>query len=120
MAAWPGTLPRPVVDGYALQPEDPAVRTDMEVGAMRVRRRTAARNDRVQLTWLFTQAQMDAFRAWYDNSAENAGGASWFTVDLAIGTSTGVVSVEAQFVEMWKAIALPGLKWRVTAKVQVR
>ena len=119
MAAWPATLPPPTYDGYALNPVDPSIRTDMEMGAARSRRRTAARNDKLNVTWKFTDAEMAAFRTWFDNSAEAAGGSAWFTMDLAIG-ATGIESHNVRFDGMWQATALPGLNWYVSAKIEVR
>ena len=78
MATWLTTLPRPQVAGYAIAPVDVTVRTDMEAGLPRVRRRSAARNDQVSVAWRFTDAQMATFRAWFDGDCAN--GASWFTV----------------------------------------
>ena len=119
MPTWPTTLPPPNVSGYGVNPIDPAVRTDMETGAARSRRRTAARNDQVAATWIFTDAQMAIFRAWFDDPANAAGGAAWFTVNLALGTS-GRVSVSARFVGVWQSTALDGLHWSVTAKLEIR
>ena len=66
MQAYPSTLPAPLVSGYTLSPVDQTVRTDMEVGAARVRRRTRARNDLIDVSFLLTAAQMDEFREWFD------------------------------------------------------
>lgn len=91
----------------------------MEGGAARSRRVTKARNDKVSLSWTFTDAQMAIFRAWYDNDAEAAGGSAWFSVSLAIG-DTGLTAEEARFIDDYKMDALEGLNWRVTAQVEVR
>lgn len=116
MAIWPSTLPRPQVAGYQVAPVDPAVRTDMEVGAARVRRRTAARNDQVSAVWRLTDAEMDVFRAWWDS----AGAGAWFTgLSLALGDG-GLTAVEARFVGTWQASVLPGLNWDVSARLEVR
>lgn len=119
MATWPATLPKPQAPGYSLNPVDQTVRTDMEFGAARARRRTSARNDKVSVEWVLTDAQMAIFRTWFENAAEAAGGASWFTTSLAIGT-TGIVSVEARFVGAFKSSGMPGLKWSVTAELEIR
>jgi hypothetical protein len=66
MQAYPPTLPAPLVSGYTLSPVDQTVRTDMEVGAARVRRRTRARNDLIDVSWLFSPVQMAAFRQWFE------------------------------------------------------
>lgn len=118
MATFPGTLPAPQLDGYALNPIDQTIRTDMEVGSARSRRRTATRQDKVQCSWKFTDAQMDTFRTWFDNSAECAGGAAWFTISLPVG-ATGIDSKTARFVGAFQATLLPGLNWRVSATLEV-
>lgn len=75
MSSWPSILPSPLVAGYALNPADQTLRTDMESGAARVRRRSRARLDMLDVSWKFTDAQMAIFREWFDNSgtAEAAG-----------------------------------------------
>ena len=117
MAAWPTTLPDPLASGYQVAPVDPVIRTDMESGAGRARRRTLARNDRVTLGWTFSDAQMATFRTWLD--ADAAGGANWFTVRLLLGTG-GATTVDARFTKV-PQFAFNGNKvWSVSAEVEVR
>lgn len=118
MAAWPATLPKPT-PSYGITPVDSSIRTEMESGAARVRRRTSARNDHISLQWVMTDAQLTIFRAWFDNASEAAGGASWFTINLAVGT-TGLVSSTARFISGYKVSHLNVLNWTVTADLEVR
>ena len=119
MATWPVTLPSPEKSGYQIAPVDQTIRTEMETGAPRVRRRSAARNDVVNVVWKMSDAQMAIFRTWFDSAADAAGGASWFNIDLAVG-ATGIDTVEARFSGPWTADALPGLNWHVSAKLEIR
>lgn len=120
MAIWPTTLPRPSASGYAVKPIDQSIRTDMEVGAARSRRRTTARNDKVSASWTMTDAQLAIFRTWFDDAAAGAaGGSAWFTVSLPIGT-TGLVSVTARFTRAPEIAHIAGLNWSVTAELEVR
>jgi hypothetical protein len=91
----------------------------MEFGAARVRRRSSARNDKFSVSWFLRDAQMTIFRTWFDNPVEAAGGAAWFTVDLAVGTG-GVVSKEARFIGPFKAVAVGPINWSVSAELEVR
>ncbi|MDT3708176.1 MAG: hypothetical protein ROZ09_15245 [Thiobacillus sp.] len=119
MATWPTTLPSPEKDGYQITPMAQTIRTEMETGMPRVRRRSAARMDQVTVAWKFTDAQMQIFRTWFNSATDAAGGASWFTIDLAVG-ETGVEPVEARFSGEWTADMLAGINWRVSAKLEVR
>lgn len=119
MAAYPSTLPKPITRGFQLQAGDMTIRTDMEVGAARVRRRTAARNDRLTVSLLFNDTQMAAFRAWFEDPAEADGGASWFTVTIPTGDGGGT-AVEARFVGPYQATAGGALVWQVSAQWEVR
>lgn len=116
---WPTSLPAPRSDGYGLTPVDPVIRTDMESGAPRARRRSAARNDRISVMWVFTDTQMATFRTWFDDAAEAAGGSNWFYLNVAIGTS-GIVSMQCRFAGIWQARQISGWNWEVSATLEVR
>lgn len=119
MATYPSTLPKPITRGFQLQANDMTLRTDMEVGAARVRRRTAARNDILSVSLLFTDAQMAAFRTWFEDPDEADGGASWFNVRLPTGDG-GVSDIEARFVGAYQATCSGGLVWQVSGQWEVR
>lgn len=90
MRRWPDTLPGPSWVGYSLAPVAQALRTDMEVGAARLRRITLARNDLASMSWVFTDAEMAAFRAWFGDAAWSLAGDSdsltgWQLVGCTIG-----------------------------------
>lgn len=119
MATWSSSLPAPLVSGYQLSPVEQSLRTEMEFGAARSRRRSFTRNDRVNVSWQFTDAQMDIFRTWFDNASQAAGGSAWFSIVLPIG-DTGATAQEARFVGIYRATLLPGLHWTVAATLEVR
>lgn len=120
MATWPSTLPAVDNDGYAIAPLDQVIRTDMEVGAARTRRRTKARNDKVTVSWLMTDAQLNIFRDWFEDAATGiAGGDAWFFVDLPLGGATFLESAEAKFVGAPR-LDRARRKWRVSATLEVR
>jgi len=67
-----------------------------------------------------TDDQMATFRTWFDDASTGAaGGASWFSIDLPVGT-TGIVTMEARFVGTFKASALSLLNWDVSATLELR
>lgn len=119
MPAYPAALPGPLVNAYALNPVDQTVRTDMEAGAARVRRRTRARNDLIDVAFCFTDEQFTAFRTWYDDSVAGiSGGASWFDIALSVGNG-GATPEQARFKGSWKS-SRDGLSWKVTGQLEIR
>lgn len=120
MATWPTTLPAPCSDSYQLSPVDPTIRTDMEAGTSRARRRTTARNDKVSVSWDMSDAQLAIFRTWFEDASTGAaGGANWFTVSLPIGT-TGLVPVDARFSRVYTAAYVGYMYWKVSAELELR
>ena len=119
MATWPATLPAPNLSGYQLTPTDQSLRTEMESGAARSRRRSYARLDRVQVGLILSDAQMDIFRTWFENDAEAAGGSAWFDISLRIG-NTGATAQSARFIGSFQANLLKSDKWAVSAQWEVR
>lgn len=119
MATFPATLPAPLAAGYAVRPREQTIRTDMDVGAARVRRRSTARLDNVPVGWSFSDAQAQVFRAWFDDPTEAAGGAAWFGVSLKIATG-GSVAVEARFMAAPSFEFQGADRWRVSAELEVR
>ncbi|WP_031327697.1 hypothetical protein ACTTAF_06390 [Rhodobacter capsulatus] len=76
MRRWPDVLPTPSFPGFGLTPYDAVLRTDFDVGAARVRRTTLARADKISCAWIFSDAEMAAFRAWFDDLPVSVAGDS--------------------------------------------
>jgi hypothetical protein len=119
MATYPTTLPAPLSDGYQLNPVEQVIRTDMESGYARTRRRTTARIDKFSISFVYTSTQMDAFRDWFESSSGADGGAAWFDVTLITGDGSSV-TVEARFTGMWQATYRDKGLWQVVATIEVR
>lgn len=73
---YPDTLPQPSAPGFALSPVDQSLRSNMEVGAQRVRRRTFARLDKMTVELRMTELEFTAFRAWAESAAYSLAGSS--------------------------------------------
>jgi len=120
MAAFPSTLPDPKLNGYKIKPIDQTIRTDMEFGNARVRRRTSTRNDVVSVIWIFTDGELDTFRDWFDDSTTGiSGGASWFDIDLKL-VNNGITASEARFVGPFEAMLSSENLWEIKAELETR
>lgn len=109
------TIPVPNLSGYEVTPIDPCIRTDMETGAPRTRRRTSARLDKIKVQWVFNDADMISFRNWFNTDI--AGGSAWFNLELNAGF--GKETREVKFSGIWNA-SKPSGAWVVSADLDVR
>lgn len=73
MAAWPSSLPRLLAPGYSESPQDQTLRTEMDAGPAKVRRRFSAAVTEQQIRLLLTDAQLATFESFWDTDL--AGGA---------------------------------------------
>lgn len=113
---FPAALPKPSMQSYGYTPGNNLLRTEMDTGAARVRRRFIAVPTEVSVQWSFTQAEFATFEAFYRNGIYD--GAAWFTMPIVKGD--GEVMRLARFKEPYKAAteAREHL-WSVTATLEV-
>lgn len=114
---WPSTLPLPTVQGYSVQPEDAILRTEMEAGLARQRRRFTNVPTKVSVRWIMRRDQYAIFEAWYRWQAKE--GANWFTITLLGGL--GLLEQEARFTRQFSARLLAGgTLWEITSELEIR
>jgi len=113
---WPSTLPLPSIQGYGLHPGEAILRTEMEAGPARQRRRYTQVPSRITVRWSFRREQLALFEAWYRWHAKE--GAEWFEIDLLGGL--GLVAHEARFTRPFDARPRSGILWEVTSELEIR
>jgi hypothetical protein len=116
MIAWPETLPLPTVEGYGIQPGDAILRTEMEAGPARQRRRFTQVPSRVSVRWIMRRDQFALFEAWYRWQAREGG--AWFEIALLGGL--GLLSQEARFTRQFQAQLLGGTLWEIRSELEIR
>lgn len=118
-AVWPDFLPPPTLADYSLKPKSRTVRTDMEAGTARVRRRFTRVPTVTPAQWVFDQAQFGLFEWWFENTID--GGAAWFAGPALNGT--GLINVQCRFIDgqggPYEAKPQGGGLWRVSAQLEV-
>jgi hypothetical protein len=113
---FPSTIPGVVMHGLGFKPEQSFVRTDMESGPARQRRRFSAAPTIFTVSWTFTRAQLAVFEKFYD--VDLAGGTNWFNVNLPNGM--GNTTYTARFKEPYNAqTAAREFYWSVTGSLEV-
>lgn len=113
---WPSTLPLPTVQGYGIRPGEAILRTEMEAGPARQRRRFTQVPSRLSVRWRMKPEQFALFEAWYRWHAQEGG--AWFAIDLLSGI--GLTSHEARFTRQFDARPLGGTLWEITSELEIR
>lgn len=87
---WPASLPQKVEqDGFSESPPDSRIRTPMDMGPVKVRRRFSAQIRPLKVSMFMTQTQLDAFDTFFVTTTE--GGSLPF--DFPSPRGVGVVTV---------------------------
>ena len=114
---WPTTLPLPTVQGYGVQPGEAILRTEMEAGLARQRRRFTDVPTKVSVRWIMRRDQYAIFEGWYRWHARE--GASWFAITLLGGL--GLLEQEARFTRQFSSRLLAGgTLWEITSELEIR
>lgn len=116
MATWPVTLPRPLLSGYGVEPVQAFIRTEMEAGPARQRKRFTQTPNDVQASWKFKPGEMQDFLDFYADEINL--GTDYFTCELDLGY--GLQSYTVRFTAAPKRQALPGMNWNVSGRLEVR
>ncbi len=113
---WPVNLPLPIVDGYGVHPGEAILRTEMEAGPARQRRRYTQVPSRISVRWTFRRDQFALFEAWYRWQAKEGG--ELFEIELLGGLD--LVIHEARFTRPFDARIHGRVLWLVTSELEIR
>ena len=114
---WPDTLPLPTVEGYNVEPGDTIIRTEMDAGLARQRRRFTDSPTRIAVRWIMRRNQYAIFEGWYRWHAKE--GANFFTINLLGGL--GLIDQEARFTKQFTSRLLAGgTLWEVRSELEIR
>lgn len=113
---WPVALPKPLLEPHGYKPQPPVIRTDMEQGAARHRRRSTCVPTLVPFGLLLTDAEQAMFESWVDHYAQY--GAAWFNVPLR--SAIGLADHEARFHGELEYKLIRRDLWRVDGTFEVR
>lgn len=115
MANWPSTLPAPQYAGYSLKPTQAFLRTNMDAGPARQRRRFSVVPTTVPVSFVLSEEGFATFQAWWHFTISD--GAGWFNVSLLNGK--GMTTCEARFTGAYES-SLVGRDWAVSGTLEVR
>jgi hypothetical protein len=113
---WPTTLPLPTVQGYGIRPGEAILRTEMEAGPARQRKRFTQVPTRINVRWIMRREQFALFEAWYRWQAKEGG--EWFNIPLLGGI--GLSEHEARFTRQFDAKLMGGVLWEIVSELEIR
>lgn len=111
-------LPYPLQQGYGFSPVSPLLRTQMQSGRAKQRRRYRSTPTTNTITWLFQEdSQAQLFEAWYQDALLD--GSSWF--EMTLQTPQGQLPYTCRFVDIYDGPTLDGWNcWRFSATLELR
>lgn len=114
--SFPTTLPGVLIGQHSFAPIDTTIRTEMDAGLARTRRRFLGTPTEYDVKWKFTRAQLGTFEKFYANDIAN--GASWFNIKLVNGA--GETTCLARFKGTYSVSSeTREFMWLVSAKLEV-
>ena len=113
---FPKRLPYPTVESYSIRPDEAIIRTDMEAGPARQRRRYTQTPSKIAVKWIMSPEQFCLFEAWFKYYAKE--GAEWFVITLLGGI--GLTEQEARFTQQFEASLASGRLWQITTELEIR
>lgn len=114
---YPDGLPCAIRDGYDLSHVQPFIRTEMDSGRARQRRRFSSVPTMANVSWIFPgDAYCAAFEAWFRDALHD--GAEWF--NMPIKTPIGEQEYVCRFTRMYQGPTLVGKgMWRITSVLEI-
>lgn len=114
LVSWPDLLPAPLASGYGYQAQASFIRTNMDSGLARQRRRFVRIPSTVSVSWIFTQEQLALFEGFVHYDITD--GADWFYAEIANGQD--LQSVSARMIGAPKVDLIePGI-WHVSVQME--
>ncbi|MNZ97837.1 hypothetical protein D3C78_1170980 [compost metagenome] len=120
MIEYPKYLPAPQLDGFGLNTADPTIRSEMQSGRARQRRRFTNVPESAQCSWLMTPLQASYFKAWHKSVLID--GAEWFSCRLRTQDAIdGTMDYDCRFVGMYSGPRwAPRNMWMFSATLELR
>ena len=120
--SWPAELPQaPLLASYSVKADSGIIRTPMDSGLARQRKRFSTPTSRVSVTWKMTGQQTALFKSWLVYKAANGG--AWFNIALRL--DDGDKTVEARFTSDATYRLIAGRTggselWQVSSEIEIK
>jgi hypothetical protein len=118
LITYPDSLPRPLLSSLAFKQQSNVLRTEMDSGTARVRKRFSSVPTFMDASWKINATECEAFEGFIEHALNSA--VNWFV--LAIKTPQGLVEHDVRFVqnpmENYKPISKKF--WEYSANIEIK
>lgn len=116
MIIYPPQLPLPLRDSYSLKTVSPLMRTPLNSGRSRQRRKFTSVPTEPNVQWLFNNQEAAFFESWFARALED--GSRWFQMTLQ--TAEGILDYQCRFTDIYSGPELVGVDhWRYSAVLEM-
>lgn len=116
MISYPEGLPLPERDGYGFQSVSPMIRSELQSGRARQRRRYTSVPTTSSVSWLLDDTEAQLFEGWFEYVLLS--GTLFFECPLK--TPQGLETYQARFTDIYRGPTLVGDSfWRFTANLEL-
>jgi len=117
MIVYPSQLPLPLLDGYKLSTVSPLMRTQLNSGRSRQRRKFTSVPTQPTVKWIFSDQQAAFFEAWFARTLVD--GSLWFQATLK--TPTGLRDYQCRFTDIYGDLEPIGVDhWQCSAVLELK
>lgn len=113
MTTWPATLPVPLIAGFSEALPNNMLRTSMDAGPAKVRRRTTANVGQLTVPLLLTSAQVDTLVGFFKEDTANGALAFDFTHPRTSNT------ISCRFTAPFDISSPDGINYPITLQLEV-
>ena len=118
MATWPSTLPDPLKNYYSYKPGSSVIRSDMDSGLARQRRRFTSRIDLFKCALVLSSTQLQTLETFIDDDID--GGAAWFDIYLKDGQGKRLLEARLFQGQLDNVRLIGTEKWQIDFQIEVR
>lgn len=116
MAEYPSQLPAALQVGYRVQTVSPLIRTPLDSGRARQRRRFTSVPQMVTLEWILRNGEAQLFEAWFKFTITD--GSDWF--DMPVKTANGCQIEQVRFTDIYSGPSMISSQLlRYSAEVEI-
>ena len=113
MPTWPVSLPPPLVSGFSEQQPENVIRTSMDAGPAKLRRRTTANVGKISVSYLLSSAELDTLINFFKTDV------SYGALPFTFTHPRSAAALSCRFAQPFNYSTPDGKNYSVTVQMEV-